>query len=552
MSFDGLALKRIIEELKTVLIHGRIDKIYQLEDFSFLFYVRKQKRQQLLISASKHQTRMHLTNDSYEKPMNPPLFCMLLRKHLESAYIIDIEQKDNDRIVTFTLRGTNELGDTAKRYLIFEALGKDANLILTDDQYKILDALNHTHPFDEVQRTMIPSANYIYPEDNRINPFDSEARQAFFKTTTIDNTKALLNHFQGVAPQFAKEFIYRKNKDQNTLMQTMIKENTPQIIEAKKMAFSVYDLTHLQGEKQRYHSPSEMLDKFYTLKDSKEKFQQRNKDLNQLIAKHLKKQTRKIEQLNQDLKKAEKSDIYKTKGNLILANQHHINPGDVNLEAFDYETETAIDITLDRHLTPIENAQTYFKRYKKLKKSKPHIKREIIKAKNERTYFRLLESQLQDTNLSDLEEIREELSQYGYIKPSKRNKKLSKKANYLLYKDALGMEILVGKNNIQNAQITHKEARPHHVWFHVQGAPGSHVVVKATLDQLKETTIRSAAQLAAYHSKMRYSSSVPVDYTDVKNVKKIPGQKPCFVKYSNQKTIYIDPDETFIKTLKSI
>ncbi len=550
MSFDGLTLKRVIEELQTTLIGGRIDKIYQLEDFSFLFYVHKKKRHQLLISASKHQTRTYLSEKRYEKPMNPPLFCRLLRKHLEGAYIKNIEQKANDRIMIITLQGRDSLGDITERLLIFEALGKDANLVLLDQNQVILDALNHTHPFDDVDRTMIPSAKYIYPEDERIDPFDKRAVASFFKQHTPTDVPAVLNQFQGVSPQFAKEFLHRPHQEAFKTFEAMVEENNPQVIEAKKMAFAVYDLTHIKGSKTPFDSVSAMLDYFFSQKDSKELFLQRNKDLTQFINKQLKKQTRKIERLNQDLKKALESETYKDYGNLILAHQHQIKAGDIEAKLFDYQANKEVIIPLDRKLSVVDNAQAYFKRYKKLKKSIPHIKRQIIKAKNERTYFRLLESQLQDVNLSDLEQMREELSAYGYIKPGKRSQKLSKKAGHIVYIDALGQEILVGKNNLQNAHITHEVAKANDVWFHVQGAPGSHVVVKAPLEELKETTIRTAAQLAAYHSKMRYSSSVPVDYTKIKNVKKIPGQKACFVKYTQQKTIYIDPDEDFVSSLK--
>ncbi len=550
MSFDGVLMHHVIQELHETLRAGRISKIYQLHDFSFLFHIRREKTKHLLISPSPHNTRMHLTKGQYDKPMQPPLFCMFLRKHIEGARIEKITQHNNDRIALFTLNTTNELGDSVNRTLIYEALGKDGNLILVDDSDTILDCLNHTHPLED-RRTMIPGAKYHYPEDDRINPFDREKSKTLLATQRIDAPKALVEHFQGIGPLFATEWYQRRKDDGHETLMAMLEEKNYTMAKGKKIVFANIDLTHYRGEKTTFTSPSELIDHVFTDMMDKNRYNQEYKTLKQFIERQIKKQTRKIENLNKDLNANMQADENRIKGDLILSNQHKIKKGDRSVTLHDYEHQKDVNITLEPTKSPVENANRYFHAYKKQKKSLPHLKRQIVKSKNERTYFNLLESQLAHADLNDLEEIKEELQNYGYLKKrTGKKKQASRKAKPLRFIDDNGVEILVGKNNKQNGELTHKVADYNHVWFHVQSFQGSHVIVKTTWNNLTETTIRTAAHLAAYFSKMRHSSSVAVDYTEIRNIKKIPGQKPCFVTYTKQKTIYIDPDETFIKTLK--
>ncbi len=553
MSFDGLMLRHVIRESQDSLIGARISKVYQLEDFTFLFTLRKHKNIQLLISASKQNTRMHISEQSFDKPYNPPMFCMFLRKHLEGARIDALSQIDNDRIVQFTLRKKDEFGDLKTLHLYYEAMGKDANLILTDESDKILDCLNHTHPFSD-QRTMIPSAIYERPNDERINPFDTLNVEKIFKTHHFDNHKSLLNTFQGISPLFTKEFVHRTqdNSDQLNVFNTLLAERNFEILKHKKMVFSPFHITHVEGTTERFESASKLLDTFFGKRENHQLHQQHLKQLRSLVNKQIDKQQRKIEKLNQQLAKNEDADNYQKKGNLLLSYPHEVTLGDKMVQLYDYENETLIDIALDREKDAVENAKNYFAKFKKMKKSLPHINRQIIRAKNERTYFKTIDDQLDYAELRDLLEIRDELKEHGYLKQSKSSKKQAKKASHTTFIDPDGIKILVGKNNIQNAKITHEIAKHYHTWFHVKDSPGSHVVAQAPIDELSETTIRSAAQLAAYHSKMRYSGSVAVDYTEVKNIKKIPGHKGYFVTYKHQKTIYIDPDESFVHSLKKL
>ncbi len=541
-------MKHIINELKS-LEGMRINKIYQLEDFSFLFSLRN--KQTLLISASKHSPRMHLSNADYHKPLNPPMFCMLLRKHLENGVITSIDQRGNDRIALISVRKKNELSDTQTKTLIFEALGKDANLVLLGEDKVILDSLNHTHPFSH-KRTLVPSAHYEYPFEDRADPHDEKARAKVF-VRPLESHKDLMTYFQGISPLFSKEWWHRQTpQTQQDTLETLLEEKTPTIHHAQALSFAPYVCHHLNAEKVSYSSPSAMLDTFYAQKNTIERYKQQAKDLRQFVNRNIKRTTRKIEKLQKELNKAHEASNLEIKGQLLLAYPHEVNEGDASVTLNDFTTGEPLTIALDRKKNAVENAKDYFARYTKQKKAIPHLKREIIRAKNERTYFRLLDEQLTHADLADLEEMREELKNYGYFSKSKKQKRSSKKAKHLSFIDDAGVKIHVGKNNTQNAYITHTLAKRHHTWFHVKDAPGSHVVAEINPDAISETTLRTAANLAAIYSKMRYSSSVAVDYTLVKHIRKIPGQKPCFVTYKHQQTIYIDPDESLPDTLKKI
>ncbi len=553
MSYDGVLLRHVLNDLSKTLKGGRIHKIYQIDDLTFLFNVRTNTTHTLLISASKQNARIHLTRESYDKPYNPPMFCMFLRKHLEGGFIKDVKQHKNDRLAVFTVKHRNELGDFADKHLIVELFGKDANIALTDDNHKILDALNHVGAF-ETERTMVGGAKYSFPEDNRIDPFTDKLPETL-RAIQSDNHRDYLKQIQGVSPLFLREFLHRRkqaNEDEVTIFEQLLQEENPHMVIGKRIVFASFDPTHVEGERTSFESLHAMLDHVYTARDRESAKRQQAKQLTSFVQKQLDKQTTKLERLQKTLSETDNIREYQTYGELILAYQHTIEKGDRRVRCHDYYSDQEITLELDPKKTPVENSRLYFDKAKKLKKSVPHLRRQIRKTKREREYFRMIESQLEHASLDDLHEIKDELREYGYLKkrPERKTPKKQTK-NFLLYEDNDGAEIMVGKNNRQNAIVTHKEAKHYHVWFHVKDAPGSHVVVKRGFP-LSETTIRSAAHLAAYYSKMRHSGSVPVDYTEVKNIKKIPGQKPCFVTYTNQKTIYIDPSEETVENMKQL
>jgi predicted ribosome quality control (RQC) complex YloA/Tae2 family protein len=550
MSYDGIMMHHVVNDLNMHLLNNRITKIYQLSNYDLLFQTRGKENARFLISTSPKYARAHRTLNDYEKPLTPPMFCMFLRKHLEGAIIKSILQHGNDRVFTITVETLNELGDLTKKHLIYEALGKDSNIILTDESYKILDVLKQSGPFDITARTLVATAMYAYPKDARVNPYDERALDQLFDSHHFESVHDYLSHLSGVSPLAIKEMQFRSETEKITnlkALKTIIHEHSPSIIEGKKSVYAPYTLTHLHEEATLYPDTTSLLDAFFYERDNQDKRKQKAKDIQSLVHKTIEKLKHKIEKLDHDLKKTSLIDTLKKEGELILSYQHLIKKGDRTLECIDYYTNQPIKISLDPTKTAIQNSEAYFKRYKKIKASIPHIHKQIRLAKDDLEYFYLLADQLNHASLSDIDSIRNELIDEGYIK-KKHQKSLQKKATHITYIDALGTEIMVGKNNLQNSKITHELAKHFHIWFHVQNAPGSHVVVKQGFP-LEETTIRTAAMLASYYSTYKHSSSVAVDYTEVKNIKKIPGKRSCFVRYTDQKTNYIDPDEAFIKTL---
>ncbi len=553
MSFDGNIVKKITKELYDSLNTGRINKIYQLSKYDLLFNINtKTGKKQLLVSNSPSYSRIHLTEMVYEKPNIPPMFCMFLRKHLENGIIKDIYQITNDRVIIFIIQSRNELGDLTTKKFIIEVMGRHSNIIITDENNKILEAIKHVMPFDNKERTVYPGAIYSEPKSKKINPYDKNLRNSFFTNPENINEKALLDNFIGFSPLIAKEIIYRfehSKKSITVIVDKILNEFDPQIIISKKDYFYYTNITHIAGERKHFDSVNSMLDRFYYEKDKIDIVKQKSKDLVKFIKNNIIKAKHKIEKLNKELINTKKRDNLRVKGELIQANLNLIIKGNTSFTCIDYYTNKEVTIALDEKLSPIKNSAKYFKKYKKLKASIPYINIQIKAALLEIKYFEQLLHQVENASLKDIEEIKDELIEKKYIKRKTTTKKKKRKPNYDTYYDSEGVEILVGKNNIQNEYITHKLAQHNEIWFHTKNAPGSHVVVKKTFP-LSETTIRTAAQLASYFSKMKKSNSVPVDYLEVRYLKKVPGRINSFVTYKNNKTIYIDPDEDFIINLR--
>ncbi len=551
MSFDGVMLRHVKEELEERLRGGRIQKVHQLDEATFLFSVRQQRTETLFLRFKGAEARLHLTQERHEKPYTPPMFCMLLRKHLEGGEIQAVRQQDNDRVLSFTVRTRMETGVKETRHVVMEFFGKDANLVLAKEDFTIIDALHRIAPFDE-RRTMVAGATYVWPEDKRIDPYREEDLAATLASLHSDNMWDYLGEIQGVSPQLIHEFFRRrKDKDPFEAFQEIIHEGVFEMKRNDKVRYASYAITHAAGETMRFPSPSALLDRVFSEKVRTHKERQRKDEIAGIVTKRRARIEERIEKLHAGLRKAEEYPLLQKRGELLLTYQSRVEKGDRHLECEDYETGETMRIEMDPKMSVVENATGYFERAKKQKKSIPHIKRRIIRSQREKEYLTLIASQLDEATLTELEEIRAELVREGYIRSKSESKKTrrQKASEPLSFIDETGTRILVGKNNDQNARITHELARAKDVWFHVKDAPGSHVVVKKGFP-LEEATIRTAAQLAAHYSKMRLSSSVPVDYTEKKNIKKIPGRQPCFVTYKNHATIYIDPDADFIESLK--
>ncbi|MFZ4450205.1 Rqc2 family fibronectin-binding protein [Salibacterium aidingense] len=569
MSFDGIMTKAVIDECNHTLLNGRITKIKQPYKTDLLLTIRADHRNhQLLLSANPSFSRMHMTNVKVENPKEPPMFCMLLRKHIEGGFIREIRQEGMERIVTLVIEGKNELGDTSIKHLVVEIMGKHSNVLLVEEETNIiLDSMKHLSPSVNRYRTILPGRSYVGPpSQNKINPLhadtDTVMRKLDMNQGKLD--RQLVQAFIGISPQTAQEIIYRAGigagaQDIASVFLTMMKDAAdehyaPQIIVQKgKEWYSVLDMHHLEGERKEFPSVSDMLDRFHSGKAERDRVKQRAYDLEKLLRNEWQKNKKKIKKLEQTEERANHSLEAQKYGELLTANLHLIQGGEKEIEVIDYYDENAgtITISLDPEKSPSDNAQAFFRQYNKAKTSLEMSRRQIKEAESEMEYLEQLLQQLESAAPSDIEEIREELAEQGYIKkrPEKgRKKKKPTKPVLEKYIASDGTEILVGKNNKQNEYLTGRAANREDTWLHTKEIPGSHVVIRSSSPA--EETLFEAANLAAYFSKARDSSSVPVDYTKIKHVRKPNGAKPGFVTYDNQATVFVTPDQDLVLTMR--
>jgi len=567
MAFDGLVTKASVTELKNEILTGRITKIYQLSKYEMLFTIRQQRQnKKVLFSVHPTYARIQLTNLDYTHASEPPMFCMLMRKHLEGTIVANIEQVNNDRIIKFTIIQRNEFGGDITKYLYLEVMNKHSNFILTTEEGKIIDCIKHIPPLMNRHRTLQPSATYILPPaSNKIEP--SEATLAHFEAIINDPEISLatgiMRTFNGLSKQIANEMVYRMGHDAPsdlfTTFEAVIEEITnrpiPSIMVGDKEQFYLIALSHIGGEVKSYDSISAMLDAFYFGKETKDRIKDHFSNIEMLIKQWLNKNVKKLEKLDNELANTEKAEEYRIKGELILANNYQLTRGDKILIAQNFYDENLpeIKIALDPLVGPAENAQKYFKRYNKAKAAVAHIEQQIEVAKLEVDYFEGLMTYLASADIQDVYEIQDELRERGYLKKRQERKvKKATKPNVDRYVTENGIELVVGKNNLQNDYVTHKLGKRHEWWFHAKEMPGSHVLVRSSEDKLEELEIRAAANLAAYFSKGKDSSSVAIDYTQIKNLKKVPQTALGFVTYDTCKTIYIDPAEEDVMKLTRI
>ena len=568
MSFDGLFTKAMVDELARTLKGGRINKVHQPYKNEVILTVRANGvNQKLLFSAHPSYARVQLTNEAYENPSEPPMFCMLLRKHIEGYILEDVYQVENDRMIIFEIKGRNEIGDVSYKQLIVEIMGRHSNIVLVDKTRNIiLDSVKHVSFAVNSHRAILPGQPYIYPpEQNKQNPFSAVEvdvlKKIDFNSGKLD--RQLVDHFAGTSPLFAKEVIFQSGiANRTTVPHTFIQmiqriksgELVPSIMSTgNKDVFYLFPLGHLKGEVKSFSTLSELLDRFYFGKAERDRVKQQGNDIERLIINEKEKNEKKIDKLEITLREAEKADQLQRYGELLTANLYAAKKGMKVIEVIDYYDEMGgtVAIALDPRKTPSENAQKYFSKYQKAKNSVSIVIEQIEKAREEVIYFENLLQQVQSASPKDIQEIREELVEGGYIRDRKKRtaKKLSNAKPVLdHYFSSDGTEIIVGKNNKQNDYLTNKLAARDEIWLHTKDIPGSHVVIRSK--EPSETTIHEAANLAAYFSKARNSSSVPVDFTKVRYVKKPNGAKPGFVIYDNQQTVYVTPEEEIVLKLK--
>ncbi|CAM3744137.1 Rqc2 family fibronectin-binding protein [Mesobacillus thioparans] len=568
MSFDGLFTRAITHELSSMLKGGRINKIHQPFKNEIILAVRANGvNHKLLLSAHPSYARVQITNEQYDNPNEPPMFCMLLRKHLEGFIIEDIKQAGLDRMIIFEVKGRNEIGDISYKQLIVEIMGRHSNIIIVDkNRNVILDSIKHISFAVNSHRAIMPGQEYIMPpQQEKLNPLEAVEEDVLrvvdFNAGKID--KQLVANFAGVSPVLAREITFKAGLVNRTtlpkafvaMMEEMKNHHYKPAVTygSNKEAFYLLPLEHLQGETKSFETLSQLLDRYYFGKAERDRVKQQGNDLERLLANEKEKNEKKIKKLEATLEDAKKAEQFQLFGELLTANIFMAQKGMKEISVVNYYDEDGASITipLDPRKTPSENAQKYFTKYQKAKNSVNIVKEQIRLAQDEVAYFDSLLQQVEAASPKDIEEIREELVEGGYIR-ARQNKGSKNKQNMKpvleKYRSTDGTDILVGKNNKQNDYLTNKVAARDEIWLHTKDIPGSHVVIRSK--EPAEDVILEAAQIAAYFSKARNSSSVPVDFTRVRHVKKPAGAKPGFVIYEQQQTVYVTPDEDVILKLK--
>ena len=549
MSFDGFFLHHMVEELRAELLNGRIQKINQPFDQELVLQIRSNRQShRLLLSAHPVFGRIQLTETTFENPAQPSTFIMVLRKYLQGAVIESIEQIENDRIVEITVSNKNEIGDDIQATLIIEIMGKHSNILLVDkSSNKILEVIKHIGFSQNSYRTLLPGATYIAPPSTEaLNPFTIKDEKLFEILQTQElSAKNLQKLFQGIGRDTATELERQLLSDKLTTFRNFFKQETNPCLTDK--SFSCVPFSNKLDVD--FSSLSQLLDVFYKDKAERDRVKQQASELIRRVENELQKNRQKLKKQEKELQATENAEEFRQKGELLTTFLHQV-PNDQDQVILDnYYTNQPITISLDKALTPNQNAQKYFKRYQKLKEAVKYLTDLIEETKATILYLESVETVLSQAGLDEIAEIREELIQTGFIRRRQREKiQKRKKLEKYLASDGKTI-ILVGRNNLQNEELTFKIARKEELWFHAKDIPGSHVVISGNLNPSDEVKT-DAAELAAYYSKGRLSNLVQVDMIEVKKLNKPTGGKPGFVTYTGQKTLRVTPDSEKIESMK--
>ena len=549
MSFDGFFLHHMVEELRRELVNGRIQKINQPFEQELVLQIRSNRQShRLLLSAHPVFGRIQLTQTTFENPAHPSTFIMVLRKYLQGAMIESIEQVENDRIVEMTVSNKNEIGDHIQATLIIEIMGKHSNILLVDkSSHKILEVIKHVGFSQNSYRTLLPGSTYIAPPSTEsLNPFTIKDEKLFEILQTQKTTaKNLQSLFQGLGRDTANELEKILVSDKlSTFRDFFSQETQPCLTET---SFSPVPFANQVGEP--FANLSDLLDTYYKDKAERDRVKQQASELIRRVENELQKNRHKLKKQEKELLATDNAEEFRQKGELLTTFLHQV-PNDQDQVILDnYYTNQPITIALDKALTPNQNAQRYFKRYQKLKEAVKYLTELIEETKATILYLESVETVLNQAGLEEIAEIREELIQTGFIRRRQREKiQKRKKPEQYLASDGKTI-IYVGRNNLQNEELTFKMARKEELWFHAKDIPGSHVVISGNLDPSDEVKT-DAAELAAYFSQGRLSNLVQVDMIEVKKLNKPTGGKPGFVTYTGQKTLRVTPDPEKIASMK--
>lgn len=548
MSFDGFFLHHMTEELRQQLLYGRIQKINQPFEQELVLQIRSNRQNhKLLLSAHPVFGRIQLTNTSFENPAVPNTFIMVMRKYLQGATIESIEQIDNDRVLEISVSNKNEIGDSVAATLIIEIMGKHSNIILMDKASgNIIEAIKHVGFSQNSYRTILPGSTYVAPpQTGNRNPFTISDEKLFEILQTEDlSARSLQKLFQGLGRDTATELSQRLTSDKLKTFRAFFASPTQAHLTTKSFAPILF-----ADSQKEFPSLSQLLDDFYQDKAERDRVNQQASELIHRVENELEKNRKKLKKQEQELVATENAEEFRQKGELLTTFLHQVPNNQDQVELDNYYTSEKITIVLDKALTPNQNAQRYFKKYQKLKEAVKHLTGLIEDTKATIHYLESVETALSQASLTEITEIREELIQTGFIRRRQREKiQKRKKPEKYLATDGETI-ILVGRNNLQNDELTFKMAKKEDLWFHAKDIPGSHVVITGNLHPSDDVKT-DAAELAAYFSKARLSNLVQVDMIEVKKLNKPTGGKPGFVTYTGQNTLRVTPDEAKIKSMK--
>ncbi len=582
MALDGAFLHLVKKEME-FLVGSRVDKIHQPSREQIIIGLRyKGGSSRLLISAAADSARIHITSADIDNPISPPMFCMLMRKHLGGARLLGFRQDGFERILFLDFEATNELGDIVSLTLACEIMGKYSNLILINQDGNIIDSIRRVDAGMSRARLVLPGMKYEFPpREKRLlltEADDSDILNLLSSYKTGMLSKILLKSFEGISPVIAREWVFYAAKGNDTDISQMdenIKsrllfaiKQTGKLIKNNQLYYSVLrtkdgilkDFSFMKilqygtmMVSQEMPGACALLDYFYSARDTDSRIRQRANDLFRLLMGLTERISKRTANQKDEFLLCSKKDDFRLMGDLLSANLYKINKGDksVTLENFYDENCAQIDIKLDQRLTPSQNVQRYYHEYKKLVTAEKKLSEQIEKGENELVYIEsVFDSLTRARNDSDIVELRIELAEQGYIRSAKMKGKPPKEQPPLKFRSSDGFTILVGRNNRQNDKLTLKTAGKNDIWFHTHDIPGSHVILLTDGKEPSDTAVSEASMLAAFHSKAKNSAQVPVDYTRVKYVKKPAGAKPGMVIFTNNTTLYIKPDEQVVNNLK--
>lgn len=582
MALDGIFLSVLKQDIADTVINARVDKIYQPSKEEIMITLRyRGGSKKLFLSASANSPRIHFTEISLENPKTPPMFCMLMRKHLSTAKLVNVRQLGMDRVLFLDFETVNELGDLVIITIAVEIMGRHSNIIMINQNGKIIDAVKRITDEMSSVRPVLPGMTYVLPPAQEKKDLFASSKEevlaAFAAGKNQDFAKAIMQVYQGVSPILAREIAHYatgglqllKNEVSSFRMERMFAylEKLKQEITEKKARFTIvleqgkpkdFTLTEIEQygsyyDKKYYDTASELLDHFYSERDRVERMKQRSHDLLKLLVNTTERISRKLELQKQELLESENRDLYKIYGDLINANLYSMKKGDHTLTTANFYDENYAEVTilLDELLTPAQNAQKYYTEYRKAKTAEEKLKELIAKSEEELVYLdSIFDAVTRTTGESELLEIREELAEQGYLKNYRNKNKMLKAQPPLRYLSTDGFTILCGRNNKQNDKLTLKTAKNYDLWLHTQKIAGSHVVIVADGKEIPNRTIEEAAVIAAYNSHARDSAQVPVDYTLIRYVKKPNGAKPGMVIFTDYQTAYVTPDADLVARLE--